>query len=216
MRVIIAGSGIMVYFLAKRFIAKGYQISIISDHPEDSDYYARNLKALVISGDPTDPGLLNQAMAFEAEILIGLTPRDQDNLVICQIAREYFQIPGILAVVNDPDNEEVFRNLGIKAVSNCRFLIETIENLISMDEIRQQFSFGAGKVMITELEILTNSRVVGKALSEINIPASALIATIFRNDEVIIPRGGTVIQSGDRIILITLPENNSAVMKLLS
>ena len=216
MRVIIAGSGITVYFLAKRFITKGYQISIVSDHPVDSDYYARNLKALVIQGDPSDPSLLKQAMAFDAEMLIGITPRDQDNLVICQIAREYFQIPGILAVVNDPDNEEVFRSLGIKAVSNCRFLIETIENLSAMDDIRQQFSFGAGKVMITELEISATSRVAGKALSEVDIPASALIATIFRRDEVIIPRGATVIHSGDRIMLITLPENNSIVLKLLS
>ena len=216
MRVIIAGSGITVYFLAKRFIAKGYQISIISDHPVDSDYYARNLKALIIHGDPSDPGLLKQAMAYEAEMLIGITPRDQDNLVICQIAREYFQIPGILAVVNDPDNEEVFQRLGIKAVSNCRFLIETIENLSAMDDIRQQFSFGAGKVMITELEISASSRVAGKHVSEINIPASALIATIFRGDEVLIPCGSTVILPGDRIILITLPENNSIVLKLLN
>lgn len=215
MRIIIAGSGITVYFLAKRFIAKGYQISIISDYPADTDYYARNLKALIIQGDPSDPDLLKQAKAYEAEILIGITPRDQDNLVICQMAREFFQIPRILAVVNDPDNEQVFHNLGIRAISNCRFLIETIENMSALDEIKQQISVGEGKVMITELEIFPTSRVAGKLLRDIDIPTSALVATLFRNEEVIIPRGNTMILPGDRILLITLPENNSLVLKML-
>lgn len=216
MRIIIAGSGVTIYYLAKRFISKGYQISIISNQHEDADYYARNLKALVIAGDPSDPEILSQAKAFEAEIFVSMTNRDQDNLVACQMARQYYQIPRILAVVNDPDNEEVFSKIGVKAISNSRFLIETIESMSTLDEIKQQISLVEGKVMLTELVVSPASKVVGKMLHEIQIPYSALIASVLRDDEVIIPRGNTMIMKGDRLLIITLPENHSLVLNIFS
>ncbi len=216
MRIIIAGSGIRVYFLAKRFISKGYQISIISPEKADCNYYARNLKALIIFGNPSDPELLLQAKAYEAEIFVGMTPKDQDNLVLCQMAHEYYQIPRILAVVNDPDNEAVFKKIGVRAISNSRFLIETIESMSALDEIKQQISVVEGKVMLTELEISPDSRVAGKKLQEIDIPYSALVATVLRQDEVIIPRGNTVILHGDRILLISLPDNHAMALNIFS
>ncbi|HOH47095.1 MAG TPA: NAD-binding protein, partial [Candidatus Cloacimonadota bacterium] len=73
MRIVIAGTGIAVYFLAKRFISKGYNISIISDNLPDSEYYSRNLKALVIFGEFSDAEILDQAKAHSAEIFIGMT-----------------------------------------------------------------------------------------------------------------------------------------------
>jgi trk system potassium uptake protein TrkA len=216
MRVIITGTGINIYYLAKKFISKGYQISIICDNKSDCDYFARNLKALVICGDPSDPELMNQSKAYAAEIFIGMTLRDQDNLIVCQMAREYYQIPRILAVVNDPDNEEVFRKIGVRAISNSRFLIETIESMSALDEIKQQISVVEGKVMLTELEISSASRIAGKLLQDIQIPFSALIATVLRGDEVIIPRGNTVLLPQDRILLITLPENHSMALNIFS
>lgn len=216
MRIVIAGSGIAVYFLAKRFTSKGYSISIISDNEQDSSYYSKNLKALVIYGAFSEPDLLTQAQAHSAEIFIGMTPRDQDNLVLCQMAKEFYNIPRILAVVNDPDNEEVFAKIGIRALSNCRFMIETIESMSDLDEIKQQISVVAGKVIITELEIHADSRVTGKAISEIAIPMSVLITTIIRGEDVIIPQGSTKIEAGDRMLILSLPENQSLALKLFS
>jgi len=216
MRIIIAGSGVTVYFLAKRFISKGYQISIICDNPADCDYYARNMKALVICGESTDPELLNQSLAHETEIFIGMTQRDQDNLVLCQMAREYYQIPRILAVVNDPDNEEVFRKIGVKAISNSRFLIETIDSMSALDDIKQQISVVEGKVMLTELEIQDDSRVAGKRLMDITLPMGVLVATILRNDDVIVPQGSTTILARDRILIISLPDNQAMALNIFS
>lgn len=216
MNIIIAGSGITVYFLAKRFISKGYNITIVSSDKDDCDYYSRYLKALIILGDCTDPEVLNQADIHSAEILIGMTSRDQDNLAVCQLAKLYYKVSRILAVVNDPDNETVFKKLGIKAVSNCRFMIDSIDNLTVFDDIRQQISVAEGKIIMTELEIQAKSRCAGKSLKEIEIPFSALITCILRNDEVIIPRGNTQIMPGDHVFLVTLPDNHSAVLNLIS
>lgn len=212
MRIIIAGKGIVLYFLAKRFISKGYQVSIICDDQADCDYYARNLRALVIGGDITDPENLNQAEAFSADILIGMTDRDQDNLILCQMAQDYYQIPNILAVVNDPDNEEVFSKMGVKAVSPSRFLIESIESMSVIDDIRQQFSAIEGKVMLTDLKLGESSRVAGKKLMDVALPGGVLVAAITRGDEVIIPHGNTVLSSGDRVLIISLPDNQAVAL----
>lgn len=216
MRIIIAGSGIVVYFLARRFISKGYQISIISDNKDDCDYYSRNLRALVIYGDNSDPDLLTQSEAYDAEIFIGMTNRDQDNLVLCQMAQEYYQIPHILAVVNDPDNEEVFRKIGIKAISNSRFLIESIESMSSIDDIKQQFSVIEGRVMLTELEIKGDSGVAGKTLMDVSLPDNVLVVSILRSEEIIVPHGSSKLFPGDRILIISLPENQALALKVFS
>ena len=216
MRIVIAGTGITVYFLAKRFTSKGYSVSVISDNLPDSEYYTKNLKALVINGSFSDPDLLTQAQAHSAEIFIGMTSRDQDNLVLCQMAKEFYEIPRILAVVNDPDNEAAFARMGIRAISNCRFLIETIDNMSAMDEIKQQISVVAGKVIITEMEISEQSRVVGKSLSQITIPMSVLITTIIRGEDVIIPQGSTTIEAKDRLLILCLPDNQSVALRIFS
>ncbi|GEM_PF-2473650 len=160
MKVIIAGSGITVYFLAKRFISKGYTLSIISGDQDDCDYYSRYLKALVIKGDSTDPEILAQADVHSAHILIGMTSRDQDNLAVCQLAKLYYKVPRILAVVNDPDNEEVFLKLGIKAVSSCNFLIQSLDSLTVLDEIKQQISVVEGKGYLIKPHVITSARIV--------------------------------------------------------
>ena len=216
MRIIIAGSGIIVYFLAKRFISKGYQISIISESQDDCDYYARNLKALIIYSESTDPENLTQAEAHTADIFIGMTMRDQDNLVLCQLAHEYYQIPHILAVVNDPDNEEAFRKMGVRAISNSRFLIESIESMSTVEDIKQQFSVVEGKVMLTDLEIKADSKVIGKLLKDISFPGSILVASIMRANEVIIPQGNTEILLGDRVLIISLPENQAVALNIFT
>jgi len=216
MKVLIAGSGITVYFLAKRFISKGYSLSIISHDPDDCDYYSRYLKALVINGDSTDPEILDQAEVHLTDILIGMTSRDQDNLAVCQLAKLYYKVPRILAVVNDPDNEEVFRKLGIKAVSSSNFLIQSLDTLTVLDEIKQQISVVEGKVIMTELEITPQSKCAGLMLKDIIMPMSSLVTCILRGEEVIVPRGNTQILPGDHVFIITLPDNHSVVLSIFA
>lgn len=170
----------------------------------------------MIRGDYIDTELMAQADAYAADIFIGMTDRDQDNLVLCQIAREYYQVPNILAVVNDPDNEDVFRKMGVRAVSSSRFLIESIESMSAVDEIKQQFSAVEGRIMLTELQIGPSAKVTGKMLQDISLPGGVLVASILRKDELIIPRGATQILEGDLLLIISLPDNQSVALNSFS
>lgn len=216
MKIIITGSGITIYFLAKRFISKGFYVSVVSNNEEDCDYYARNLKAEIIHGAYTDFETIAQADGHEADVFIGMTPLDQENLVLCQIANEYYKIPHILAVVNDPDNEEVFRKIGVKAVSPSRLLLESIESMSSLDDVRQQFSAVEGRILLTELSIREGSRTVGRNLMDIALPGGVLVGAILRGEDAIIPQGNTTLRAGDRLLIISQAENQALALSIFA
>jgi trk system potassium uptake protein TrkA len=149
--------------------------------------------------------------------VLSVTPNDQDNLVICQLADIRFHVPRTLALVNDPDNEEVFRQLGITAAfSTTRILSNLIEQRASFEDIINLIPVGEGKVNVTEVVLGESSPVVGRPLIDIALPENSLIATIMRNGQPIVPRGATVLQVGDRLIVMTLPENHGQVLRLLT
>ncbi|MFH1943410.1 MAG: NAD-binding protein [bacterium] len=216
MKVIIVGGMQPVYFLCRLFHAKGYRVTVINRDKDACTWLARHLKATVIHGDGSDLQILEEAGASTVDAIIAITPNDQDNLVICQLGHIHFRIPRTLAMVNDPDNEEVFGKLGVSAVSVTRILSKLIEHRAGFEEVINLFPIGEGKINVTEIVLKSSSPVVGKSLREIGMPDGSLIASILRNDEPIIPRGGTMLQDKDRIVIITFPENHGEVLRILT
>lgn len=206
-----------MYFLAKAFLSKGYNITVINRKKEECSWLARQLKATVVLGNATDPEVLRESGISGMDAVLAVTPNDEDNLVICQLSKLSFGVLRTLALVNDPDNEDVFRELGVTtAFSTTRMISALIEQRAGFEDIIGVFSVAEGKVNVTEVMLTETAPVVGKSLMEINLPSDSLIGCILRAGEPVIPRGGTTLYAGDRVVAITLPENHGAVLKLLT
>lgn len=217
MNTLIIGGGKVVYFLARAFLSKGYSATIINRKRDECSKLARQLKATVVLGEATDPQILKEAKASSMDAVLAVTPNDEDNLIICQLARLNFGVENTLALVNDPDNEKIFQQLGVTtAFSTTHMISSLIEQRAGFEEIVGLFSVAKGKVNVTEVALTENSPVLGKALMDIDLPANCLIACILRNDEPVIPRGSTILRCGDQLVLITLPENHGPALKLLT
>lgn len=217
MNILIIGGGKIVYFLAKAFFAKGYDVTIINPKKEECSLLARQLQATVVLGNATAPHILKEAAASSMDAVLALTPKDEDNLIICQLAKLNFGVKKTLALVNDPDNEKVFQQLGVMtAFSTTRMISNLIEQRAVLEEIVALFSVDEGKVNITEIALTPNSPIIGKTLMEASLPTDCLIACVLRDDEAIIPRGGTTLCVGDRLVVITLPQTHGTVLKLLT
>jgi len=174
------------------------------------------LKATVVHGDGSDPQILDEAGAESADALLAVTPNDEDNLVICEIATRRFHIPRTLALVNDPDNEQVFKQLSnTTAFSTTHILTNLIEQRTGFEDITNLIPVAEGKINMTEAVLRADAPVIGKSLRDVALPEHALIAGILRNGNAIIPRGPTVLRAGDRLILMTLPENHGQVLRTL-
>ncbi|MEW5735882.1 MAG: TrkA family potassium uptake protein [Thermodesulfobacteriota bacterium] len=216
MRVIIVGSGRTLYFLCRNFTAKGHEVAIVNRNPEECAHLARQLPARVLCGDGSDAGILEDAGARKAQALLAITPHDQDNLVICQMASRMFGIPRVVALANDPDNVEIFEALSIASFSTTHIIGSLIEQRASLEQVVNLLPVGEGRVNITEVILDDGSPVAGKLLKEIELPENALVAVVMRNGEAIVPRGQNRLMPGDRVVLITLPENHGAVLRAVT
>ncbi|MHB8869163.1 MAG: potassium channel family protein [Thermoleophilia bacterium] len=216
MRVLIVGSGKTLYFLARTFSSKGYQVTIINRDRDESVQLARRLNATVVQGDGSDPEVLQDAGARNSDVVLALTSNDQDNLVICQLASMLFNVPRTVALANDPDNAEVFEELGVSSFSTTHIISSLIEQRTSLEQVINLLPLGEGLVNLTEIVLKLDSPVVGKHLKEVALPENALVAVVIRDNRPIVPRGGDQLLAGDRLVLITLPENHGPALRALT
>ncbi|MBN1360216.1 MAG: NAD-binding protein [Sedimentisphaerales bacterium] len=217
MHTVIVGGGKLVYFLSRTFLAKGYQVTLVNRSEAECRWLARQSKATVVFGDGSDPRILQEAGAATAEAVLAATPNDEDNLVICQLASLRFGVPRTLALVNDPDNEATFQKLGVTTAFSTTHLVSSlIEQRAGFEEITAMTSVAEGKVNVTEVLVRPTSPVAGRALVDVQLPANSLIACILRDSEAIVPRGSTILNPMDRLIVITLPENHGQVLRALT
>jgi len=213
MKVIIVGGGKTLYFLCRNLAAKGYEVVIINRDREECVQLARQLNATVVFGDGSDAKTLKEAGAMGADAVLAITPRDQDNLVICQLASLQYGVPRTVALANDPDNTEVFETMGVSAFSTTHIIGSLIEQRVSLEQITNLIPVEEGRVNVTEVVLSAESPVAGKLLKDIELPANALVAVLIRNNQPIVPRGANQLMAGDRVVLITLPENHGPVLK---
>jgi trk system potassium uptake protein TrkA len=220
MRIILIGGGETIetiYFLTKLFTGRGYRVTIVNPHPSEAQLLSRQVKATVLLGDGSDPGVLEEAGARRADVVLSLTPYDPDNLVACQIAQRVYGVPRTLALVNDPDNELVFRKLGITEVfSATRLIGSLIEGQTVFDEITELFPADEGRLRVTEVVLGESAPAVTRTLQELGLPEGSLVAAIIRDSRVLVPGGDERLRVADRLIIIAQPDLQEQVLKLLA
>lgn len=208
MKIMVSGSGRPVYFLARSLLDNGHEVTLIIREVEEAKKLASQLpNAVVIHGNASHPDVLADAGALGQDVFIALGPDDATNLIACQQAARRFHIPRTLAVVNDPRNEQVFRRLGIhQTFSATRLIVTAIEQEVEVDQLVSSIPIEAGKLQVSELALTPGDPAVGKAVRELRLPEQCILAAVVRRGEPIIPRGDTVLQAYDRIVLVVLPE----------
>ncbi len=210
MRVILVGDSRTVYFLARRFVARRYHVTAIVKDKTFGEELGEQTKATVIEGDGTDLNRLEEAGARQADVLIALSTHDQDNLIACQIASRVLGVPRTIALVNDPDNEVVFKKLGVSDTVSATGLIgSVIDQEATFEDVTTLLPIAHGLLNVSEVHLPAGSPAVGKTLQQLNLPGKSLIGSIIRNDKVIVPRGDTRLEVHDHLILISEPDQQS-------
>ena len=216
MKIILIGGSKLAYFLAKQFASKNYYTTIINADLEEAKTLSRTLKATVIHGQGSDPATLGEAGALQADVVLSLTTHDEDNLIACQIAQKEYGVPRTIALVNDPENQQIFEKLGITiAFSATQIIASLIEQQTASSDIQNLLPIAEGKVNVTEIALEQDNPVVGKTIDEVQLPNGTLIACILRQGEVIVPSGENSLQALDRLVVIGQPESYGQLMRLL-
>ena len=216
MYIIVVGAGKVGYFLAKRLCASKHSVSVVDKDKDVCEEIAKGLEALVIQGDGCEPRILEEAGVARADVVAAVTGDDEDNLIVCQLAKEKFGIRRTVGRVNNPDNEHTFSELGIDVpVDSTKIIAKIIEEEVSFSDFVNLMSFKRGKLAIVRVDLPQDSPVINKEVKDIQLPPDSVLVSIVRGEEVIVPKGDTVLNAGDDIIALTLIGNEPPLLNLL-
>ncbi len=207
MNVIIVGGGNVGYYLAEK-LSENHYVVLIEKEQKLSEKIAEKINCLVINGDGCDPEILKNAGVKKADVVAAVTGNDEDNLIICQIAKEIFNVKRVVARVNNPKNEKTFYQLGVDvAVSGTSLIAKIIEEEVNWEDFTTLFTFKKGRLSILRIDLPENAPVINKKLNEIQLPEDCVIVAVMREDELIIPKSDFIFKKNDEIVAITKVEN---------
>ncbi len=216
MYILIIGGGKIGYFLAKRLLEGKHTIALIEKDKTAAESIAKDLDILVINGDGCEPKFLEEAGIERADVAVAVTGDDEDNFIICQLAKDRFGVRRTVARVNDPKNEKAFIELGVDVpVDSTAILARIIEEEVTFTDFVNLLSFKRGKLTIVRVDLPEDSPVINKTIQEIVLPPDSVLVSLLRQDQVIIPKGDTILKAGDDIIALTTIENEQALLNLL-
>lgn len=216
MKIVLAGGHAETDFLVRMFSRSRHSLVVINADRDFCDFLCSAHGISVIQGDPTKAFVLDDAGITGADIVIALTPRDADNLVICQTAKRLFGVKRTIAVVSDPKNAGIFQKLGVNnAISASHLIAQTIERISIIEDLVRSVSLEDEKIVITEMKVGEGAVIAGKMLKDLGSTETFNISCIFRDPEVIIPKGSTEIHTGDRLLLVSASADQPEILKFL-
>ncbi|PIS30868.1 portal protein [Candidatus Saganbacteria bacterium CG08_land_8_20_14_0_20_45_16] len=216
MYVLIVGGGKVGNFLAKTLSKESFDVAIVEKEDSFAQRIAEELDhVLVIAGDGCDPAKLEDAGIARAQVVVAVTGDDEDNLIICQLAKDTFGVPRVIARVNNPRNETTFQKLGLDTVSSTTIITKLIEEEATIGDIFTLLALKRGKLSIVEAILNTKSPAVDKTIKELKLPVQSILATIIRDNQIIFPKGETKLLAGDSVIALSSFDQESALREAL-
>ncbi|MBA7707505.1 Trk system potassium uptake protein TrkA [subsurface metagenome] len=173
--------------------------------------------SVCVRGDGCETATLNEAGTGRADMFIAVTGDDEDNLVSCQVAKHKFNVPFTIARIRNPNNETIFKKLGIDVtVSSTNIILEYIEKEVPTHPLTHLLGIEDKGLEIVDIKIPPDSTTVGKPIKELKLPPESILSLIIRKArKPVVPTGNTVLQAEDQIIAVTTPESEEALRTAL-
>ena len=206
MYIIVVGAGKVGWNLARELLEKGHEVTLIESNRRRYLTVEQELEHNVSYGDASELWVLERAGIQRADMGIAVTGDDEDNMLICQVAKEKYLVNQIIARVNNPRNRQYFELLGIQpAVSATDLILRLIEHEVPSYGTVHLLDLRDEQLEIIEVEVPDGSPVIGRPVSEITLPEGSLIISILRDGRGFVPKADTVIQDGDEVLLVLDP-----------
>lgn len=216
MRAIIIGGGKVGYFLVKTLLERNMRVTLIEKNSERAEQISRELDIDVICGDGSDLSILQEANINDCELVAAVTGSDEENLVVCQIVKLSFKSSKTIARINNPKNIKMFRALGVdKTVCSTEVIANLINAEMVSDGIKVIQTFEMGTMILAEINITKSHKWINQSIKDLVLPRNLVVVSILRNDEVIYPKGDTLLHEEDKVVFVCDKETISGLKKFL-
>ncbi len=208
MYIIIVGGGRVGYYLARALLNEGHEIAILEKNARFCDILNEEMGSVCVQGDGCEAAMLAEVGTGRADMLAAVTGDDEDNLVACQVAKHKFNVPRTIARIRNPQNETIFKKLGIDVtVSATNIILEAIEKEVPTHPLTHLLTRSDKGLEIVEVRIPAGSKTIGRSIKEVSRPEGTKMVLIIPKDrKPVIPNPNTIIREGDQIIALTTPE----------
>jgi len=220
MKVVIAGGGSVGRFIAQELSAARHDVTIIDSDRDLVKHYIEKDDlggTRWIAGDACDLGTLTTAGLSDADVVAAATGDDEDNLVVSLLSKQEFGVPRIVARVNNPKNEWMFNETwGVDvAVSTPHLITGLVQEAVSVGAFVRLLSLEGGKAKLAEVTLAEGSPAADKEIVELGFPRDATVVAVVREHRVVVPRGDTVLRTGDEVVVLVTADSENSVREIL-
>lgn len=206
MYVIVVGAGKVGWNLARELLEKDHEVTLIEDDRERYATVEQELEHNIQYGDASELWVLERAGIGRADMVIAVTGDDEDNMLICQVAKEKYMVDRTIARVNNPRNREHFELLGIRpVVSATDLILRLIEHEVPEYGLVHLLDLPEQRLEIIEMLLPEDSRAAGQRVGDLRMPERTLLISVLRGGEGFVPIADTVLEAGDEILAVLDP-----------
>jgi trk system potassium uptake protein len=201
--VLIVGAGKVGWNLARELIEKGNEVTVIESDHQRYDTVEEELEHAIQYGDGSELWVLERSGIERADMVIAVTGDDEDNILICQVAREKYGVERVISRCNNPRNLQHFKLLGVTpAVSATDLILRLIEHEVPKYGLVHLLDLPEERLEIIELEVARESPASGRTVKDLGLPEGSLVISILRDGTGFVPRGDSVVEAGDEVLVV--------------
>ena len=219
MNVVVVGGGNTGSHLAKILIDASHTVRVIEERPSILEKLAQEIsQENIIEGDGSSPVILEKAGIQKAQVLVAATGSDETNLVITSLGKFEFNVPRVIARINNPKNAWLFTaDMGVDvALNQSEILASLSAEEMSINDMMTLAKLRRGKYSLVEEKIAPNSPVIGIAIKDMPLPQNCVISGIIRKGEIVLPRGITTLEEGDEVLALVDDNAREQLAKFLT
>ena len=207
MYVIIVGGDEVGSRLGEELLASGHEVLLIEKSVERCEHLREELGTVSLCGDACEMAILTKAGVARADIFIAVTHEDDDNLAACQIAKQKFNVPRVIARVNSPKNKHIFAKLGLEhTVDVVGLVLENIREQAAISPLIHLLSLGDEGLEIVLFKVSEDLPIVGKSMKELSLDYGASLL-IRQGQKPVVPTLATALEAGDQLIFLIPSES---------
>ncbi len=205
MFVVIVGGGNIGSHLANMLLDGGHTVKVIEERQSLLEKLPKELPPeVIVAGDGSSPLTLENAGIHKANVLAAVTGSDETNLVVTSLARFEFNVPRVIARVNNPKNAWLFnQEMGVDvALNQADILARLVAEEMSLGDMMTLLKLRKGEFSLIEEKVHPLSPSANKNIREIDLPDDSVIVAVIRKNQLLIPHGATVLQPADEVLAL--------------
>ncbi|HOP99740.1 MAG TPA: TrkA family potassium uptake protein [Acetivibrio clariflavus] len=199
MQIIVIGCGKVGSRFAQVLSEEGHDVVVVDKDSNSFKILDPDFNGITVTGAPIDQDVLKKAGIETADALAALTPDDNINIMVCQLAKEIFKVPKVIARIFDPAREQVFHEFGLTTICPTKMTVEVIKSMVVNEPSTSLQTIGNTTVAYNYIK--AQSSYFGKKLSSVNLKDNSFIFGIIHNGSFYFSNEDVTINQGDTLVI---------------